>query len=207
LSTIVKICGITSAADALAAMQAGADAIGLMFYEGSPRHVTIEAAAEIARQLPPFAIKVGVFVNAPEELVLRAITECGLNLAQFHGEETPDYCARFPVMTIKAVRVRDAESLKPLADYHTDAFLLDAYAPDKLGGTGASFNWDLAIEAQKLGKPIFLAGGLTPENVAEAVRRVRPYAVDVSSGVESSPGKKDPQKVAAFVRAAKETGQ
>jgi phosphoribosylanthranilate isomerase len=203
MSTVVKICGITNATDALAATEAGADVLGLMFYEGSPRHVTVKAATEIARQLPPFVIKVGVFVNAPEDAVLRAIGECGLNIVQFHGDETPEYCGLFPVMTIKAFRIRDAGSLKTLADYQTDAFLLDAYTPDKLGGTGATFNWDLAIEAQKLGRPIFLAGGLTPENVAEAVRRVRPYAVDVSSGVEESPGKKNHQKVAAFIKAAK----
>jgi phosphoribosylanthranilate isomerase len=163
----------------------------------------VKAAAEIARQLPPFVIKVGVFVNAPEDAVLRAIGECGLNIVQFHGYETPEYCRQFPVMTIKAYRVQDGESLKALADYQTDAFLLDAHTPGKLGGTGTTFNWDLAIEAQKLGRPIFLAGGLTPGNVAEAVRRVRPYAVDVSSGVEESPGKKDHQKVAAFIKAAK----
>jgi phosphoribosylanthranilate isomerase len=207
MSTVVKICGITNVADALAAAGSGADALGLMFYEGSPRHVTMKAAAEIAQKLPPFVIKVGVFVNAPEDAVLRAIGECGLNIAQFHGDETPEYCAQFPVMTIKAFRVRDAESLKALEDYQTDAFLLDAHTPVKLGGTGMSFNWDLAIEAQKLGRPIFLAGGLTPENVAEAVRRVRPYAVDVSSGVEASPGKKDHQKLAAFIKAAKGAGE
>jgi phosphoribosylanthranilate isomerase len=203
MSTVVKICGITNVTDALAAAGSGADALGLMFYEGSPRHVTVKAAAEIAQKLPPFIIKVGVFVNAPEDAVLRAIGECGLNIVQFHGDETPEYCAQFPVMTIKAFRVRDAGSLKALEDYQTDAFLLDAHVPDKLGGTGATFNWDLALEAQKLGRPIFLAGGLTPENVADAVRRVRPYAVDVSSGVEASPGKKDNQKVAAFIKAAK----
>jgi phosphoribosylanthranilate isomerase len=207
MSTVVKICGITNAADALAAAGSGADALGLMFYEGSPRHVTVKTAAEIARQLPPFVIKVGVFVNAPEDAVLRAIGECGLNIVQFHGDETPEYCGLFPVMTIKAFRVRDAGSLKALADYQTDALLLDAHTPDKLGGTGATFNWDLAIEAQKLGRPIFLAGGLTPENVAEAVRRVRPYAVDVSSGVEESPGKKDHRKLAAFIKAAKDASE
>src|SRR5580704_12808885 len=134
-----------------------------------------------AHELPPFVIKVGVFVNAPEDVVLRAIGECRLNIVQFHGDETPDYCQLFPVMTIKAFRIRDAESLKSLPDYKTDAWLLDAHVADKLGGTGATFNWDLAIEAQKLGRPIFLAGGLTPENVGEAVRKVRPYAVDVWS--------------------------
>jgi phosphoribosylanthranilate isomerase len=203
MSTVVKICGITNAEDALAAAGSGADALGLMFYEGSPRHITSKAAAEIARQLPPFVIKVGVFVNAPEDAVLRAIGDCGLNIVQFHGDETPEYCAQFPVMAIKAFRIRDASSLKALEDYQTDAFLLDAHTSGKLGGTGATFNWDLAVEAQKLGRPIFLAGGLTPENVAEAVRRVQPYAVDVSSGVETSPGKKDHQKVAAFIKAAK----
>src|SRR5580698_9184169 len=150
MSTIVKICGITSIADGLAAVDAGADAIGLMFHEASPRHVTIAAAAEIARQLPPYIIKVGVFVDPPEELVLRAIGECGLNLVQFHGQETPEFCLQFPVMTIKAFRIKDADSLKSLPDYPTDAWLLDAYVKDKLGGTGAQFNWDLAIEAQKL---------------------------------------------------------
>ena len=118
-----------------------------------------------------------------------------------------EYCTGlFPVMTIKAFRVRDAGSLKALADYQTDAFLLDAHTPDKLGGTGTTFNWDLTMEAQKLGRPIFLAGGLTPENVAEAVCRVQPYAVDVSSGVEKSPGKKDHQKMTAFIKAAKSAG-
>jgi len=203
MSTIVKICGITSTADALAATEAGADALGFMFYEKSPRNIALKAAVEITRQLPPFVIKVGVFVNAPEAVVMRAVSECGLNILQFHGDETPDYCQLFPVMTIKAFRIRDAASLKALPDYKTDAWLLDAHAPDQLGGTGEKFNWDLAVEAQKLGRPIFLAGGLTPENVAEAVRRVRPYAVDVSSGVEASPGKKDHEKVRAFIRAAK----
>ncbi len=206
MGTLVKICGITNGADALAAVEAGAHALGLMFYEASPRHVPLKSAVEIVRQLPPFVIKVGVFVNAPEEAVLRAVGECGLNILQFHGNETPEYCAQFPVMTIKAFRIRDAESLKALPDYPTDAWLLDAHATDKLGGTGEKFNWDLAVEAQKLGKPIFLAGGLRPENVAEAVRRVRPYAVDVSSGVEVSPGKKDPAKVKAFIQAAKAEG-
>jgi phosphoribosylanthranilate isomerase len=203
MSTIVKICGITSAADGIAAAEAGADALGLMFYEPSPRHVSVKAAAEIARELPPFIIKVGVFVNTPEELVLRAIGECGLNIAQFHGDETPEYCELFPVMTLKAFRIKDRESLKRLPNFKTDAWLLDAHVPGKPGGTGEKFNWDLAIEAQKLGRPIFLAGGLTPENVADAVRQVRPYGVDVSSGVEASPGKKDYAKVKAFIEAAK----
>ncbi len=203
MSTLVKICGITNSDDALAAAEAGADALGLMFYEPSPRHVSIETAAGIARALPLSVIKVGVFVNAPEETVLRAIAECGLNILQFHGDETPEYCQLFPVMTIKAFRIRDAESLKPLADYETDAWLLDAFVADKPGGTGERFNWDLAVQAQKLGRPIFLAGGLTVDNVTEAVSQVHPYGVDVSSGVEASPGRKDHQKMRAFVQAAK----
>lgn len=203
MSVIVKICGITSAADALAAAAAGADALGFMFYEPSPRHVTISQAAEIIRQLPPFIIKTGVFVNAPADFVTRAIHECSLNLLQFHGEETPAYCTQFGVMSMKAFRIRDAESLQALKDYPTDAWLLDAYTPGKRGGTGEKFNWDLAIEARKLGRPIFLAGGLTPENVGEAVRKISPYAVDVSSGVEMAPGKKDAEKVQNFIRAAK----
>lgn len=203
MSVKVKICGITNAPDALAAVEAGADALGFMFYEPSPRHISIPEAAEIVRKLPPFVIKVGVFVDAPEDLVMRAIADCGLNTLQFHGHETPGYCMQFGLLTMKAFRIRDAESLKALLDYPTDAWLLDAFTADKLGGTGEKFNWDLAIEAKKMGRPIFLAGGLTPENVAEAVRKVQPYAVDVSSGVEAAPGKKDHEKVRAFITAAK----
>ena len=203
MKTQVKICGITSVADALAAAEAGADMIGLMFYDGSPRHVTLAQAAEISRALPPFVLRVGVFVNPEPDLVLRAIAECGLNLLQFHGDEDSDFCTQFGLMSLKAIRVQNAESLQTLANYHTDAFLLDAYSKAGLGGTGEKFNWDLAIEAQKFGKPIFLAGGLTPENVADAVRQVRPFAVDVSSGVESAPGKKDAAKVRAFIQAVR----
>jgi phosphoribosylanthranilate isomerase len=136
-------------------------------------------------------------------LVLRAIAECGLNLLQFHGDEASAFCTQFGLMSLKAVRVRDEASLKALADFQTDAFLLDAYSPSGFGGTGEKFNWELAVEAQKFGKPIFLAGGLTPENVAAAVSQVRPFAVDVSSGVESAPGKKDAAKVRAFIAAVR----
>jgi phosphoribosylanthranilate isomerase len=203
MSVKVKICGITCAADAQAAEQAGADMIGLMFYEQSPRHLTLESAVAIARSVSPFVLKVGVFVNPDEADVMEAIRACGLNLLQFHGDEPPEFCTHFGVMSVKAFRIRDAESLKPLANYPTDAWLLDAYSKAGLGGTGAQFNWELALEAKKLGKPIFLAGGLTPENVAVAVARVNPFAVDVSSGVESAPGKKDHAKVQAFIAAAK----
>jgi len=203
MSVKVKICGVTNVADALAAAEAGADMIGLNFYDQSPRHLTLAQAVEISRALPPFVLRVGVFVNPREALVTRAIGECNLSLLQFHGDETPDFCMQFNLMSMKAIRVSDTESLKQLENYQTDAFLLDAYSKHGLGGTGEKFNWDLAIAAQKFGKPIFLAGGLTPENVAEAVIKVRPFAVDVSSGVEASPGRKDPAKMTAFVNAAR----
>jgi phosphoribosylanthranilate isomerase len=203
MSVRVKICGITNLADAQAAAEAGADALGFVFYEKSPRHMTIPAVAGISKLLPPFILRVGVFVNAPKEEIVRAIGECGLSLLQFHGDEPPEFCAQFGLMSMKAFRIRDAESLKELSKYKTDAWLLDAYSSDTLGGTGEVFNWDLAIEAQKTGRPIFLAGGLTPGNVAEAVCKVRPFGVDVSSGVETSPGKKDHAKVRAFINAAK----
>jgi phosphoribosylanthranilate isomerase len=203
MSTRVKICGITNLADAQAAAEAGADALGFVFYEKSPRFVSMKTAAEISSALPPFITRAGVFVNPTGELVLKAIAECGLSLLQFHGDEPPEFCMQFGLMSMKAFRIRDAGSLKELPKYKTDAWLLDAYSSDTLGGTGAVFNWDLAVEAQKTGRPIFLAGGLTPENVADAVRRVRPFGVDVSSGVESSPGKKDHAKVRAFINAAK----
>ena len=199
----VKICGLTNLPDALVAVEAGADALGFVFCEDSPRFLSLETASGIIHKLPASAVKVGVFVNATEEFVQRAIAECGLNLLQFHGDESPAYCLQFHLMSMKAFRIRDAASLQALTDYRTDAWLLDSYAPGKLGGTGEKFNWDLAVEAQKLGRPIFLAGGLTPDNVADAVRQVHPYAVDVSSGVEASPGTKHHAKVTAFIQAAK----
>lgn len=204
MSVKVKICGITSVADGVAAAEAGADMIGLMFYERSPRHITLATAAEISRALSPFIVKVGVFVNPDEDTVMRAIGDCGVSLLQFHGEEPPEFCTQFGAMSMKAFRVRDAGSLLALPNYSTDAYLLDAYSPDAHGGTGAKFNWDLAIEAKQHGKPIFLAGGLTPENVGEAVRKVQPFGVDVSSGVESAPGQKDHAKLRAFIQAIRQ---
>ena len=203
MSVKVKICGVTNVADALAAAEAGADMIGLNFYEGSPRHLTLATAVEIHRALPPFVLRVGVFVNPAADLVLRALGDCGLSLLQFHGAETSEFCTQFGAMSLKAFRIQNAASLASLKNYQTDAFLLDAHSQSGLGGTGEKFNWELAVEAQKFGKPIFLAGGLTPENVADAVRQVQPFAVDVSSGVESAPGKKDIAKVRAFITAAR----
>ena len=203
MGTRIKICGITNLADALASVEAGADVLGLNFCEESPRHVLMKTAAEISRQLPPFTMRAGVFVNPSKELVLRAIGDCGLSLLQFHGDEPPELCVQFGLMSMKAFRIRDAKSLNQLPKFQTDAWLLDAFSPEARGGTGEKFNWDLAIEAQKLGKPIFLAGSLTPENVADAVRKVRPFGVDVASGVERSPGKKHHAKIRAFIAAVR----
>jgi len=198
----VKVCGITSLADARAALEAGADALGFMFWEGSPRNIALGAAREIIAQLPPLASRVGVFVNPAEDLVRQAIT-CGLDVLQFHGEEPPDFCGRFGLRAIKAFRLQDDVSLLACMDYKAFPWLLDSYVPGQPGGTGAVFNWELAVKAKKSNAAIILAGGLTPANVAEAVHKVKPYAVDVSSGVEASPGKKDPAKMRAFITAAK----
>ena len=199
----VKICGITNAEDAVAAVDAGADALGFMFYPPSPRGVTREVAAQIIRQLPPFVAKVGVFVNPSEEEVRLAITGCGLDTVQFHGEESPEFCRQFGLKTLKAFRVQGLETLKLLPTYSTMAWLLDSFVAGTRGGTGNTFNWDIAMQAVKLGGRVILAGGLTPDNAAEAVRKVRPFALDVSSGVESAPGRKDAAKVRAFIAAAK----
>ena len=203
MSVTVKICGITSPVDAQEAADAGADAVGLMFYEGSPRCVSLEVAKAIVKVLPPSVARVGVFVNAEESLVRQAMRECTLNVLQFHGEESPEFCAGFGAMTLKAIRVKDESSLAELERFGTDGFLLDAFSKDARGGTGEQFNWKLARKATECGKPIFLAGGLTAENVTEAVRVAEPFAVDVSSGVESEPGRKDAEKMRTFVAAAK----
>jgi len=203
MAVIVKICGITNQLDAQAAVEAGADALGFVFCPSSPRCVSLETAGRVSRDLPPLIVRVGVFVNAPDDLVVTAMQACRLNVLQFHGDESPEYCLKFGLMSMKAFRVKDAASLKGVEEYPTDAWLLDAFAPDRAGGTGATFNWDLAREAQRHGRPIFLAGGLTPENVADAIRKVQPFGVDVSSGVEASPGRKDHAKVKAFIAAAK----
>ena len=204
MNLFVKICGITSVRDARAAFDAGADALGFMFYPDSPRHIDLQTAESIAHALPAGVIKVGVFVNPDESTVLNAITACGLNVLQFHGEEQCDFCRQVGLMTIMAFRMHDAASLDQLDAFPTDAWLLDSAVTGRRGGTGQQFNWDLAAQAVQRGRPIFLAGGLTPENVADAVSKVRPFAVDVSTGVESSPGQKDLRKVSAFVRNAKQ---
>jgi phosphoribosylanthranilate isomerase len=198
----VKICGITNVEDALLAAEAGADAIGLVFYDKSPRVVTPERAAAIVSALPPFVQAVGLFVNADIDVVNATAEQCRLDLVQLHGDESPEFCAQSVRRVIKAFRVRDAASLDHLNDYRVAGFLLDAWSPLAHGGTGVTFNWELARDAGRFG-PIILAGGLTPDNVRSAIETVAPFAVDVSSGVESAPGRKDPDKVRAFIARAK----
>jgi phosphoribosylanthranilate isomerase len=198
----VKICGITSIEDGLHAACCGADALGLNFYAQSPRCVTPEQARDIVAALPPLVTTVGLFVNHPAEEIIDIARFCGLDVLQLHGDETPDQCQLPPWRVIKALRIRDERSLADLAAYRVSGMLLDAWQADSYGGTGHRFNWQLAVEAARQ-RQIILAGGLTAANVAEAVRVVRPYGVDVSSGVESAPGRKDPELVAAFIRNAK----
>ena len=199
----VKICGITRLKDALSAVEAGADAIGFIFYEKSPRYIPLKEAALISAALPPFISRVGVFVNETEPRIRSYVSECKLDTLQFHGDETPEFCRNFSIKVIKAFRLKESDHLKPLTTYDVDAWLLDSFSEKELGGTGKVFDWTLATEAKKRVPRIILSGGLTPENVREAIRKVQPYAVDVSSGVEISPGKKDLSKVNAFVDACK----
>ena len=199
----VKICGITRLEDALHAINAGADALGLVFYDKSPRHVSVLQAAAICAALPPFITRVGLFVDASADFVKSVLQTVPLDLLQFHGDETPAYCAQFGKPYLKAVRVQAATNLlKYAADFDAACgLLLDAYVPGVPGGTGESFDWKL-IPAN-FPKPVVLSGGLTPTNVRGAVQQTRPWAVDVSSGVELSKGIKDPHHVAQFIANAK----
>jgi len=201
----VKICGITRLQDLQDACEAGADALGFVFYEKSPRRVSVEAAAELVRALPPFVQSVGLFVNADPAFIKGVLDAVQLDLLQFHGDETPAGCARFGRPYIKAIRVTaNTDLLKCAADFETArGLLLDAYVPDVPGGTGESFDWKLI--PRDLPIPIVLSGGLTPFNVAAAIQQVRPWAVDVSSGVEAAKGIKDPHHVAQFIAKAKAT--
>jgi phosphoribosylanthranilate isomerase len=203
MRTRVKICGITRVEDAHAAAAQGADAIGLVFYRPSPRNVTLEHARIIAMQTPPFVTTVAVFVNPSREEVEQVIRECGVTLLQFHGEESPEFCAGFSRPYIKAARIHPGlDLIKYLAPYASArAWMLDAFHDDLWGGTGGAFDWSLVPEGMT--RPTILSGGLTADNVADAIRRVRPYAVDVSSGVEASKGIKDAAKIATFIGAVK----
>ena len=201
MKMFVKICGVTTLDDALACVDAGADAVGFNFWPRSRRHIGVEAAAVIARRLPPNVRTVGVFVDPSEADVDRAFASGAIDLAQLHGDETPDFCGRFAGRYIKALRLVDAASLERMAQYPCDLVLVDADSPG-YGGSGQRADVALATQAAAA-RRVILAGGLTPENVADAVAAVRPYGVDVAGGVEREPGVKDWMKVAAFVQAAK----
>jgi phosphoribosylanthranilate isomerase len=198
--TRVKICGLSRPEDALAACRFGADAIGLLFYPPSPRGVDIDAARRIRRALPPFITVVGVFVDPQPGFLRQAIHEVCLDVVQFHGDETPEFCAACERPYIKAVRVHEDVALGDVASRYAgaSALLLDSYETEKRGGTGKTFDWSL-IPAD-IGMPFILAGGLGPDNVASAVAEVAPFAVDGNSGVEASPGIKDHAKIDAFIR-------
>lgn len=203
MRTRVKICGITRIEDALAAVGHGCDAIGLVFYPPSPRYVAPEQARAIAAALPPFVQAVGLFVDATPEEVRAVLAVVRLDLLQFHGDETPEYCRQFGVPYMKAVRVRPETNLLQYAAAYTDAkaLLLDTYVSGTPGGTGQTFDW--AVIPGDLPKPVVLAGGLNASNVSEAIKQCRPYAVDVSGGVEREKGIKDADKIAAFMRGIK----
>lgn len=201
--TRIKICGITRVEDALAAARSGADAIGLVFYERSPRHVGIAQAVQLAAALPPFVTTVGLFVNAEAAFVREVLRAVPLDVLQFHGDESPEYCAQFSKPYLKAIRVKAGVDLLQCASDFCGAkgLLLDAHVEGIPGGTGATFDWTLI--PGNLPLPVILSGGLDPENVAAAIQQVRPYAVDVSSGVEASKGIKDAAKIAAFINEVK----
>lgn len=200
----VKICGITNLKDAMAAVDAGAGAIGFVFAK-SPRRIKPQDAAKIIKNLQRPVNCVGVFVGAPVKTVEKIVKACKIGTLQFHGSESPEYCAYFRKArkVIKAFRIKDKNDLKDLKRYKVDGYLLDTFVKGLKGGTGRMFNWKLAKEAKKIASPIILSGGLNPENVARAIRTVRPYMVDVSSGVEKYPGKKDKKLMEKFIKEVK----
>lgn len=198
----VKICGVTRLPDALDAARLGADALGFNFWPGSRRHVSAAVARQIIARLPPFVTPVGVFVNQSEGEMRAIAAETGIQVFQLHGDEPPELCSRLPLPVVKAIPVDQVRTLSKLLSYEVQAFLLDT--PSRgYGGTGQPFDWSLAEGVSEVA-PVILAGGLKPENVADAVRAVRPWAVDVASGVESSPGVKDPVRMSRFIEAVRE---
>ena len=198
--TKIKICGITNKRDAIAAAELEPDMMGFVFYNGSKRYVEPKIVRDIVNELPSFIVKVGVFVDLDRNKVLEIAEECALDMLQFHGDETPDYCVLFKgsYKIMKAFRIKDGSSLKGINDYDVDFYMLDAHSPKGKGGTGERFAWKI-IENYEFLKPVILSGGLTPDNVHDAIEKLSPYGVDVSSGVESSPGKKDPLLMKKFV--------
>ena len=198
----VKICGMTNLKDVKVAVDSGVDAVGFIFYKKSPRSVTMQAVRKIVLELPPFVDSVGVFVNETAEQINKIADRCNLDRVQLHGNESPSFCKKIRRRVIKAIRVKDIQSLKKLSDYPVSSFLLDTFSEDQYGGTGRVFDWNLAYPAKKYG-PIILAGGLTPNNVRQAIQRIQPYGVDVCSGVESQPGIKDHKKMQIFLKNVK----
>lgn len=198
----VKVCGMTSLKDALVAVELGADAVGFIFYKKSPRSVTMKTVREIVLELPPFVDTVGVFVDETAEQINKIADYCNLDIIQLHGDESPTFCKKIRRKVIKAFRIKDMQSVKKLSSFQVSGFLLDTFSENLHGGTGKVFDWNLALPAKKFG-PVIMAGGLTPNNVQQAVRQIRPYGVDVCSGVESEPGIKDHKKVRAFLNNAK----
>lgn len=202
MSARVKICGLTRAEDVKAAVDHGADAIGFVFYDPSPRSVTVEQAKVLAQHVPAFVSVVGLFVNPSDEQVRAVLNQIPLDLLQFHGDETPEFCNQFGRRWIKAVRVKQAGQIEQaFSDYHqASGLLVDAWDPNRYGGTGHAFNWDLIPLARPL--PLILAGGLSSDSVYRAVEQVKPWAVDVSGGVEKSKGIKDVEKISNFIEEA-----
>lgn len=192
MKPLIKFCGITNIDNALYAAELNAWAVGFVFAK-SPRKVLEDTVKEIVGRLPPYISRVGVFVNEDVKNIEKITKSCKLDMAQLHGDESPEFCNEVKKFTkvIKAFRIKDEESLKTLKDYDVTLYLLDTYHLHLRGGGGKVFNWDLAVKAKEFGKDIILAGGLTPENIVQAVEKVKPYAVDISTGVEKSPGKKD----------------
>ncbi len=202
MSVKVKICGITTLEDAEAALRYGAYALGFIFFKKSARYIAPEATRKIISELPPRTTTVGVFVDSPAEEVNAIVRESGINTVQLHGSESPEECSRIEnAKVIKAFRVSGKETIAKISKYNVFAILLDTFVEGVHGGTGKTFDWNIAIEAKVYG-PLILSGGLTPDNIADAVETVRPYAVDVSSGVESSPGVKEHDLVKLFIERA-----
>jgi phosphoribosylanthranilate isomerase len=200
----VKICGITNLEDAKASINAGCDALGFVFYKKSPRYIDWEKARDIISALPKNTIKVGIFVDSGEQAIKRIAKLCKLDILQFHGKESPEFCSKFRgYKIIKAFRVQDKIDFARVLKYKTFAYLFDTFVKNKAGGTGKKFNWKLLATLSHIKRPVFLSGGLSARNVKEAVKVLNPRWVDVSSSVEASPGKKDHRKVKRFIKIAK----
>ena len=198
----IKVCGITNPEDAIAACELGADALGFIFFNGSKRYIEPEKARDIVSELPPFISTVGVFVNQDLSEIESTVETVGIDAVQLHGDESADFCSKIPFRVIKAVRVKESVDADAVELYPVQAILFDKHTDDMYGGTGKSFDWSV-LSGVGISKRIILSGGLTDENVAEAIRTVRPYAVDVSSGVEDSPGKKNHMKIRKFIEAVR----